>query len=94
LINCFINFIIYLFDKLIYLFDKLIYLFDKLIYLFDKLIYLFDKLIYLGKRVVGEDGGVDGLNDMYHENKLLSKETQNLRTRIKAMQVNIRIPPW
>ena len=44
--------------------------------------------------MVGEDGGVDGLNDMYHENKLLSKETQNLRTRIKAMQVNIRIPPW
>ena len=37
--------------------------------------------------MVGEDGGVDGLNDMYHENKLLSKETQNLRTRIKAMQV-------
>lgn len=32
----------------------------------------------------GEEGGV---NDMYHENKLLSKETQNLRTRIKAMQV-------
>ncbi|XP_023331302.1 kinesin-like protein KIF21A isoform X3 [Eurytemora carolleeae] len=42
-----------------------------------------------GKRVVGEDGGVDGLNDMYHENKLLSKETQNLRTRIKAMQETI-----
>ena len=36
--------------------------------------------------MVGEDGE-DGLNDMYHENKLLSKETQNLRTRIKAMQV-------
>ena len=39
-----------------------------------------------GKRMVGEDGE-DGMNDMYHENKLLSKETQNLRTRIKAMQV-------
>jgi len=41
-----------------------------------------------GKRMVGEDGE-DGLNDMYHENKLLSKETQNLRTRIKAMQETI-----
>ena len=36
--------------------------------------------------MVGETGE-EGVNDMYHENKLLSKETQNLRTRIKAMQV-------
>ena len=37
--------------------------------------------------MVGEDGE-EGLNDMYHENQMLSKETQNLRTRIKAMQVS------
>jgi hypothetical protein len=36
--------------------------------------------------VVGDDGE-EGLNDMYHENQMLTKETQNLRTRIKAMQV-------
>ena len=40
-----------------------------------------------GKRVVGEDGE-EGLNDMYHENQMLAKETQNHRTRIKAMQVS------
>jgi len=41
-----------------------------------------------GKRLVGDEGD-EGINDMYHENKLLSKETQNLRTRIKAMQETI-----
>ncbi len=40
-----------------------------------------------GKRVVGDDGE-EGLNDMYHENQMLTKETQNHRTRIKAMQVS------
>ena len=33
-----------------------------------------------GKRVLGLDGE-DGLNDMYHENTMLSGETANLRTR-------------
>jgi hypothetical protein len=37
--------------------------------------------------VVGDDGE-EGLNDMYHENQMLTKETQNHRTRIKAMQVS------
>jgi kinesin family protein 4/21/27 len=43
-----------------------------------------------GKRVMGENGE-DGLNDMYHENTMLSKETQNLRVRIKAMQETVDV---
>jgi len=43
-----------------------------------------------GKRVIGMDGE-EGLNDMYHENQMLNKETQNLRTRVKAMQETIDV---
>ena len=43
-----------------------------------------------GKRVVGSDGE-EGLNDMFHENQMLNKETQNLRTRVKAMQETIDV---
>lgn len=43
-----------------------------------------------GKRVMGNDGE-EGLNDMFHENQMLNKETQNLRTRVKAMQETIEV---
>ena len=43
-----------------------------------------------GKRVIGVDGE-EGLNDMFHENQMLNKETQNLRTRVKAMQETIDV---
>ena len=43
-----------------------------------------------GKRVIGTDGE-EGLNDMYHENQMLNKEAQNLRTRVKAMQETIEV---
>ena len=43
-----------------------------------------------GKRVVGTDGE-EGVNDMYHENQMLNKEAQNLRTRVKAMQETIEV---
>ena len=43
-----------------------------------------------GKRIVSADG-VETTNDMYHENTMLSKENQNLRTRIKAMQETIDV---
>lgn len=43
-----------------------------------------------GKRVVGSDGE-EGVNDMFHENTMLNKETQNLRTRVKAMQETIDV---
>jgi kinesin family protein 4/21/27 len=40
-----------------------------------------------GKRVMGDDGE-ERTNDMYHENTMLAKESHNLKTRIKAMQVS------
>lgn len=43
-----------------------------------------------GKRIMGADG-TETTNDMYHENTMLSKENQNLRTRIKAMQETIDV---
>ena len=43
-----------------------------------------------GKRVIGVDGE-EGMNDMFHENTMLNKETQNLRTRVKAMQETIDV---
>ena len=43
-----------------------------------------------GKRVIGSDGE-EGMNDMFHENTMLNKETQNLRTRVKAMQETIEV---
>ncbi len=36
-----------------------------------------------GKRVIGVDGE-ESLNNQFHENQMLNKETQNLRTRVKA----------
>jgi hypothetical protein len=53
----------------------------------DKCVYSTWMCLCTGKRVVGDDGE-EGLNDMYHENQMLTKETQNHRTRIKAMQVS------
>ncbi|KAF7228974.1 transcript variant X3, partial [Nothobranchius furzeri] len=41
-----------------------------------------------GKRVVGEDG-VEGINDLVHENSMLQTENKNLRVRVKAMQETI-----
>ncbi|KAM6986247.1 kinesin-like protein KIF21A [Aplochiton taeniatus] len=41
-----------------------------------------------GKRMVGEDG-MDGINDMFHENSMLQTENSNLRVRVKAMQETI-----
>ncbi|KAG1668931.1 Kinesin-like protein KIF21A [Nymphon striatum] len=41
-----------------------------------------------GKRVVDADG-VEGMNDMYHENNMLQTECNNLRMRVKAMQETI-----
>ncbi|KAM5172789.1 kinesin-like protein KIF21A isoform 2-T2 [Mantella aurantiaca] len=38
-----------------------------------------------GKRIIDEDG-VEGINDMFHENAMLQTENDNLRMRIKAMQ--------
>ncbi|XP_073687523.1 kinesin-like protein KIF21A isoform X4 [Garra rufa] len=38
-----------------------------------------------GKRLVGEDG-LEGINDMFHENSMLQIENNNLRMRVKAMQ--------
>eukprot|EP00095_Tigriopus_kingsejongensis_P007989 maker-scaffold269_size230758-snap-gene-0.23 protein:Tk07989 transcript:maker-scaffold269_size230758-snap-gene-0.23-mRNA-1 annotation:"kinesin-like protein kif21a-like" len=43
-----------------------------------------------GKRLMAEDG-TETTNDMYHENTMLSRENQNLRTRIKAMQETIDV---
>ena len=43
-----------------------------------------------GKRVIGVDGE-ESLNDQFHENQMLNKETQNLRTRVKAMQETIDV---
>ncbi|XP_056595316.1 kinesin-like protein KIF21A isoform X3 [Triplophysa dalaica] len=41
-----------------------------------------------GKRMVGEDG-LEGINDMFHESSMLQIENNNLRMRVKAMQVTI-----
>uniref|UniRef100_A0A4W6E457 Kinesin family member 21A n=1 Tax=Lates calcarifer TaxID=8187 RepID=A0A4W6E457_LATCA len=41
-----------------------------------------------GKRMVGEDG-VEGLNDLVHENSMLQTENNHLRVRVKAMQETI-----
>ncbi|XP_047500183.1 kinesin-like protein KIF21A isoform X4 [Penaeus chinensis] len=43
-----------------------------------------------GKRIVGEDG-MEAINDMYHENQMLSTETNNLRTRVKALQETVEM---
>ncbi|KAK8733233.1 hypothetical protein OTU49_006540 [Cherax quadricarinatus] len=43
-----------------------------------------------GKRIVGEDGS-EAVNDMYHENQMLSSEINNMRTRIKALQETIEV---
>ncbi|XP_077565794.1 kinesin-like protein KIF21A [Stigmatopora nigra] len=41
-----------------------------------------------GKRTVGE-GGVEGINDLVHENAMLQMDNNNLRVRVKAMQETI-----
>ncbi|XP_073336299.1 kinesin-like protein KIF21A isoform X1 [Pagrus major] len=41
-----------------------------------------------GKRMVGEDG-MEGINDLVHENSMLQTENNNLRVRVKAMQETI-----
>ncbi|KAI4803276.1 hypothetical protein KUCAC02_006827, partial [Chaenocephalus aceratus] len=41
-----------------------------------------------GKRMVGEDG-IEGVNDLVHENSMLQTENNNLRVRVKAMQETI-----
>lgn len=38
--------------------------------------------------MVGEDG-VEGVNDLVHENTMLQMENNNLRVRLKAMQETI-----
>ncbi|KAF2364009.1 Kinesin motor domain [Trinorchestia longiramus] len=43
-----------------------------------------------GKRVVGHDGS-EAVNDMYHENQMLSVECGNLRTRVKALQETVDV---
>ncbi|KAG7172235.1 Kinesin-like protein KIF21A-like [Homarus americanus] len=43
-----------------------------------------------GKRIVGEDG-LEAVNDMYHENQMLSSEINNMRTRIKALQETVEV---
>ncbi|XP_077449985.1 kinesin-like protein KIF21A isoform X2 [Stigmatopora argus] len=41
-----------------------------------------------GKRTVGEDG-VEGINDLVHENAMLQMDNNNLRVRVKAMKETI-----
>uniref|UniRef100_A0A665X5D5 Kinesin-like protein KIF21A n=1 Tax=Echeneis naucrates TaxID=173247 RepID=A0A665X5D5_ECHNA len=41
-----------------------------------------------GKRMVGEDG-MEGINDLVHENSMLQTENNHLRVRVKAMQETI-----
>uniref|UniRef100_A0AAV2IWP7 Kinesin-like protein n=1 Tax=Knipowitschia caucasica TaxID=637954 RepID=A0AAV2IWP7_KNICA len=41
-----------------------------------------------GKRMVGQDG-LEGMNDLVHENSMLQTENSNLRLRVKAMQETI-----
>ena len=43
-----------------------------------------------GKRVVGQDGS-EAVNDMFHENQMLSVECNNLRTRVKALQETVEM---
>ncbi|XP_050706486.1 kinesin-like protein KIF21A isoform X1 [Eriocheir sinensis] len=43
-----------------------------------------------GKRIVGEDGS-EAVNDMYHENQMLSTEIANMRTRLKALQETVEV---
>ncbi|XP_061523776.1 kinesin-like protein KIF21A isoform X3 [Phycodurus eques] len=43
-----------------------------------------------GKRMVGEDG-MEGINDLVHENAMLQTENNNLRVRVKAMQETIDV---
>lgn len=38
--------------------------------------------------MVGEDG-IEGINDLVHENSMLQTENNNLRVRVKAMQETI-----
>lgn len=38
--------------------------------------------------MLGEDG-VEGINDLVHENSMLQTENNNLRVRVKAMQETI-----
>lgn len=38
--------------------------------------------------MVGEDG-MEGINDLVHENSMLQTENNNLRVRVKAMQETI-----
>lgn len=38
--------------------------------------------------MVGEDG-MEGMNDLVHENSMLQTENNNLRVRVKAMQETI-----
>ena len=45
-------------------------------------------MIHQGKRMVGEDG-IEGVNDLVHENSMLQTENNNLRVRVKAMQETI-----
>lgn len=39
---------------------------------------------------MGEDG-CEAVNDMYHENQMLSSEINNMRTRMKALQETIEV---
>ncbi|KAG7267889.1 hypothetical protein CRUP_033015 [Coryphaenoides rupestris] len=41
-----------------------------------------------GKRTLGEDG-VEGVNDLVHENAMLQTENNHLRVRVKAMQETV-----
>ncbi|XP_037099408.1 kinesin-like protein KIF21A [Syngnathus acus] len=41
-----------------------------------------------GKRMIGEDG-MEGINDLVHENAMLQTDNNNLRVRVKAMQETI-----
>ncbi|XP_076067796.1 kinesin-like protein 31E [Oratosquilla oratoria] len=43
-----------------------------------------------GKRIMGEDGS-EAVNDMFHENQMLTSEANNLRTRVKALQETIDV---
>ncbi|KAK3859205.1 hypothetical protein Pcinc_034655 [Petrolisthes cinctipes] len=43
-----------------------------------------------GKRIVGADGS-EAVNDMFHENQMLSSEISNSRTRMKALQETIEV---
>lgn len=45
---------------------------------------------FQGKRLITADG-TEGVNDMFHENQMLLTETENLRTRMKALQETIEM---